>query len=86
MKDILSLFAAIFTPGAAGARVFIVSQAGFTLATQRSEKMRSANDQATKTIKGFAAGIGFHVPVGKHKPFFIQPERMYMQQRYLSAQ
>jgi hypothetical protein len=46
--------------------------------------MRSAEDQAIKTIRGFTAGIGFNVPVGKHNLFSIQPELVYIQKGYLA--
>jgi hypothetical protein len=84
VKKILLLSATVFAFSAAIAQVSIIPKAGFTLATQRFEKMRSADDQTIKIIRGFTAGIGFNVPVGKNKLFSIQPELVYIQKGYLA--
>jgi hypothetical protein len=85
MKKTLLLSAALFTFGAASAQVSIIPKAGFTLATQQFREKPDPNERDIMTNRGFTAGLGFNVPVGKSNLFSIQPELAYVQKGYRSA-
>jgi hypothetical protein len=82
MKKIFLLLASLFASGyAVHAQVSVIPKGGLTLSTIRLSS-GSGFDFSQRDITyqpGFAAGIGFNVPVAGNGFFSVQPELLYVQ-------
>lgn len=85
MKKTLLLFASALTFGAAAqAQVAIIPKGGLTLSTISYEKTDHfpIEEDDSKSITGFVAGLGFNLPITKDGFFSVQPEVLYLQKGY----
>ncbi len=85
MKKILLLLSSFLAFGAAGhAQVLVIPKGGLTLSTIHlpNNSGFAFGQENVSSLRGFAAGVGFQIPVAGDGFLSVQPELLYLQKGY----